>query len=144
MIYTNVKKLVEHAQLPRYAEDGSIGADLFSAVFKVIPAKSRVVVGTGLALSAKCMPGACGYLRIAPRSGLAAKGIDVGAGVIDLSYRGEIKVILINHNDHDYTISVADRIAQLIFETADIMRFIEVPELDETERGAGGFGSTGN
>jgi dUTP pyrophosphatase len=82
--------------------------------------------------------------RIAPRSGLAAKNfIDTGAGVIDADYRGPVKVLLFNHSDTDFAVAEGDRVAQLVLEriyTPDVM---EVQELEESVRGAGGFGSTG-
>ena len=86
------------------------------------------------------------YGRVAPRSGLAVKhGISTGAGVIDADYRGEVKVVLFNHSEKDFEIKEGDRIAQLVLEqivNADIKE-ISLEELDNTERGEGGFGSTG-
>lgn len=82
--------------------------------------------------------------RIAPRSGLASKNfIDTGAGVIDADYRGQVKVLLFNHADTDYAIKEGDRIAQLILERIVTPDVVEVQELEESVRGAGGFGSTG-
>ena len=84
------------------------------------------------------------YGRMAPRSGLAAKhGIHVGAGVLDSDYRGEIKAVLFNLGDKDFEIKEGDRIAQVIVEKYTITELVEVEDLDDTERGAGGFGSTG-
>ncbi|XP_046689241.1 deoxyuridine 5'-triphosphate nucleotidohydrolase, mitochondrial-like [Homalodisca vitripennis] len=89
------------------------------------------------------LPEGC-YGRIAPRSGLTWKnGIDVGAGVIDEDYRGDVRVILFNHSDEPFTIEAGDRIAQLICEKIYYPELEEVQELDETNRGSGGFGSTG-
>jgi deoxyuridine 5'-triphosphate nucleotidohydrolase len=80
----------------------------------------------------------------APRSGLAAKfGIDVGAGVIDADYRGNIGVVLFNFSDSDFTIKKGDRIAQLICEKIEMADLIEEEKLDETVRGSNGFGSSG-
>lgn len=82
--------------------------------------------------------------RIAPRSGLASKhSISTGAGVIDADYRGPVKVLLFNHGEVDYEIKEGDRIAQLVLERIYTPEVQEVEELDETVRGAGGFGSTG-
>ena len=82
--------------------------------------------------------------RIAPRSGLAAKHfIDTGAGVIDADYRGPVKVLLFNHADADYAVQEGDRVAQLIIERIYTPEVVEVQELEESVRGAGGFGSTG-
>lgn len=84
------------------------------------------------------------YARVAPRSGLAWKNsIDVGAGVIDYDYRGNVGVILFNHSDIDFEVKRGDRIAQLILERISMADVQEVEELNETVRGTGGFGSTG-
>ena len=84
------------------------------------------------------------YAKIAPRSGLALKKfIDVGAGVVDSDYRGEVGVVLFNHGDQDFVVKMGDRIAQLILEKIDTPPVEEVQALDNTVRGAGGFGSTG-
>jgi dUTP pyrophosphatase len=82
--------------------------------------------------------------RIAPRSGLASKNfIDTGAGVIDADYRGPVKVLLFNHSDTDFAVSEGDRVAQLVLERIYTPDVLEVQELEESVRGAGGFGSTG-
>lgn len=82
--------------------------------------------------------------RIAPRSGLAVKhGISTGAGVIDADYRGQVKILLFNHGDKDFEVKEGDRIAQLILERIYTPEVVEVEELEESVRGAGGFGSTG-
>ena len=84
------------------------------------------------------------YGRIAPRSGLAAKNfIDTGAGVIDADYRGEVKVLLFNHSEVDFEVKVGDRVAQLVLERIYTPEVVVVEELEESVRGAGGFGSTG-
>ena len=82
--------------------------------------------------------------RIAPRSGLASKHmIDTGAGVIDADYRGQVKVLLFNHGEKDFEVKEGDRIAQLVLERIYTPEVKEVEELEESVRGAGGFGSTG-
>jgi len=82
--------------------------------------------------------------RIAPRSGLASKhSIATGAGVIDADYRGQVKVLLFNHSDADFDVKEGERIAQLVLERIYTPEIVEVQELEETVRGAGGFGSTG-
>jgi dUTP pyrophosphatase len=97
-------------------------------------------VGTGIAVG---LPDGV-YARVAPRSGLAAKHcIDVGAGVIDPDYTGEIKVIMFNHGDVDYTIKQGDKIAQMILERCETPPIEEVIEIEDTVRGACGFGSSG-
>ncbi len=84
------------------------------------------------------------YARVAPRSGLAAKNfIDVGAGVIDFDYRGNVGVVLFNHGPNDFIVHIGDRIAQLILERISMASLEEVTELPASERGTGGFGSTG-
>ena len=98
------------------------------------------IVDTGVSVS---MPNGT-YGRIAPRSGLAARhSISVGAGVVDADYRSTLKVILFNHSDADFRFSKGDRIAQLILEKIATPLVVVVDELDATERGEGGFGSTG-
>src|SRR5437588_3761461 len=105
-----------------------------------IPPNERMAVSTGIAIATP--PGT--YARIAPRSGLAAKySIDIGAGVIDQDYRGEIKVILINHSKYPYQVRPGDRIAQLILEKILLAKAERTEVLDKTTRGNKGFGSTG-
>jgi dUTP pyrophosphatase len=138
-----VAKVHADAQVPRRATPGSAGMDLVSCVNTVVPGGSQwVAVETGIVLQ---FPSNV-YARIAPRSGLAFKhGIQVGAGVVDSDYTGTLKVILFNHGTEPFPVRVGDRIAQVIFEK------IETPTLEEctfddltvTERGTGGFGSTG-
>lgn len=117
------------------------GMDLLASEDKVIPPLSRAVVSTGISM--EIPPGY--YGRIAPRSGLALRyGIDVLAGVVDSSYRGEIRVILFNTDKEEiFSVRQGDKIAQMIIEKHYNFEFVEVEELSSTERGAGGFGSTG-
>lgn len=111
-----------------------------SAYDCVIPARGKSIVKTDIQIE---LPEGC-YGRIAPRSGLAAKNsIDVGAGVIDEDYRGNVGVVLFNHSDVAFSVVKGDRIAQLICERIFYPTLEEVKSLSETERGAGGFGSTG-
>lgn len=142
-----IKRLTATAILPQRADAGSIGFDLCADLggpaalpLVVIGGGAPVLVSTGIALA---LPQGA-YGRIAPRSGLAAKhGIDVLAGVIDPSYRGGLGVVLVKHGGGRFEIGHGDRIAQLIVEAAMTPQVVEVGELDETARGAGGFGSTG-
>jgi dUTP pyrophosphatase len=98
------------------------------------------VVSTGIAV--KVPEGT--YGRIAPRSGLAVKhGLHIGAGVIDTDYTGEVKVVIFNHNSKKYIIKPGFRIAQLILEQCVTPEVVEVDDLDATDRGSNGFGSTG-
>ncbi len=113
---------------------------LFSAVDAVVLAGDKAMVPTDLSIA--CPPGT--YARIAPRSGLAAKHfIDVGAGVVDEDYRGNVTVILFNFGKTDFEIKKGDRIAQLVLEKISMAQVEETDDLDETVRGDGGFGSTG-
>lgn len=107
----------------------------------MIPARGKGLCPTDLAIA---LPAGV-YGRVAPRSGLAWKNsIDVGAGVIDEDYRGNVGVILFNHSDSDFTVKVGDRVAQLILEKIAIADVEETEgELPTTVRGEGGFGSTG-
>lgn len=126
--------------LPAYSHPGDAGADLKSAVAEVIPARGKKLIATGIRLK---LPQ--GYVGLVwPRSGLAMKhSLDCGAGVIDSQYRGEVKVLLFNHSDEDYQVKPGDRIAQLLVQKVESMNFVEVDDLEETQRGGNGFGSTG-
>ena len=132
----------EGLPLPSYASDGAAGMDVIAAEDVSLTPGARHAVATGLSLA---IPG--GYeIQVRPRSGLALKhGITVPntPGTIDSDYRGELKVILINHGTEAFAIRRGDRIAQLVLAPVVQATFEEVGELDETSRGAGGFGSTG-
>ena len=135
-----VKKLQNNAAIPKRAIEEAAGYDVASSEEVTVPAKGKVVVKTGISVA---VPEGC-YGRIAPRSGLAVKKfIDVGAGVIDADYRGEVGVVLFNHSEEDFKVKPGDRIAQLILEKIDTPQVKEVEELPDTTRGAKGFGSTG-
>jgi dUTP pyrophosphatase len=140
----NFNKLRPDAIIPSKATPGSIGLDLHSVDPYIVLPGQRVVVSTGLRVQ---LPKDV-YGRIAPRSGLAVKhGLDVGAGVIDPDYTGEIRVVLFNHDSHNpFIIRPGYRIAQLILERAvDPIDVQEVDSIDDdTSRGSNGFGSTGN
>lgn len=136
-----VKRIGEHAlPLPSHASYGAAGADLMASVPERIMPGQLAVIPTGFAWAIP--DGYVGMIR--PRSGLAAKhGIDVLAGVVDSDYRGEVKVVLINHGDRPVVFHKGDRIAQMVIQPVIMSEIEEVSELDDTERGAGGFGSTG-
>ena len=129
---------------PFYATDLSAGMDLKAAIQEPIELDSlcRAMVPTGLYIA---LPQ--GYeAQIRPRSGLAAKhGVTVcnSPGTIDADYRGEIKVILVNLSKEKFVINPGERIAQMVIAKYEKIEWEEVEQLDETERGAGGFGSTG-
>jgi dUTP pyrophosphatase len=143
-VAVQVKRLPhgEGLDLPRYATDGAAGMDVLSAEDVTLAPGARHAVATGLAVA---IPP--GYeIQVRPRSGLALKhGISVPntPGTIDSDYRGELKVILINHGGEPFAIHRGDRIAQLVLAPVTLAEWDEVAELDETSRGAGGFGSTG-
>lgn len=135
-----VQKLSKDAVIPTIAEPGSIGYDLCSTVDFTLPSSQMCSVSTGVAIE---LPEGV-YGRVAPRSGLAVRsGIDVLAGVIDPSYRGEVKVVLINHGQRSVFFPSGSRIAQLVLERAEVFPTQEVDFLSTTERGSNGFGSTG-
>ena len=135
-----VQKLNNNAALPKRSTEGAAGYDLCASQDCTIPAGGKGLVQTGISIS---FPAGL-YARIAPRSGLALKKfIDVGAGVVNHDYRGEVGVVLFNHGDEDFQVKMGDRIAQLILEKIDTPLVEEVQGLGETVRGSGGFGSTG-
>ncbi|KAH6660138.1 putative Deoxyuridine 5'-triphosphate nucleotidohydrolase [Truncatella angustata] len=135
-----IKKLSDKARLPTRGSAFAAGYDLYAAKDTVIPKRGKVLVDTDIAIAVP----AGTYGRIAPRSGLASKHfIDTGAGVIDADYRGQVKVLLFNHNEADFEVKEGDRVAQLIIERIYTPEVVEVAELEESVRGAGGFGSTG-
>ena len=137
-----VKKLTYDAIVPTRGSDGAVGYDLYSSEDAVVPCQAgRALVGTGITV---VLPQGV-YGRVAPRSGLAVKHcINVGAGVIDPDYTGEVKVVLFNHGDKDFEIKKGDRIAQLVLERCETPPIEEINIVEDTERGSGGFGSTGN
>ena len=128
--------------LPAYATPGAAGMDVVSAEHVTLAPGARHAVATGFAVAIPT-----GYeIQVRPRSGLALKhGISVPntPGTIDSDYRGELKVIVINHGNEPFAIARGDRIAQLVLAPVTLAWWEEVAELDETKRGAGGFGSTG-
>lgn len=143
-----IKLLHPDAKLPTRADPGAAGYDLYATESAYIVGTrsdavlpdSRAIIPTGISL---VIPEGY-YARIAPRSGLAAKhGIDVLAGVVDSSYRGEIKVILVNLSSEGFSVYAGDRIAQLIIEKCHDADWQVVDTLPESARGAGGFGSSG-
>lgn len=137
-----VKLLDPDARVPKYAKEGDAGCDLFSIKDMVIPVNQTAIVKTGIALEIPA-----GYeCQIRPRSGYAAKfGITVlnTPGTIDSGYRGEIKVILINHGALPFIISKGDKIAQMVVSPIVTASFEIVKELSKSERGKNGIGSTG-
>lgn len=132
----------EGLDLPVYATAGAAGMDVVAAQSLVLEPGVPQAVGTGFALA---IPQ--GYeIQVRPRSGLALKhaiGLPNTPGTIDSDYRGELKIIMINFGSEPFAIQRGDRIAQLVLAPVVLARWEEVADLDETARGAGGFGSTG-
>ena len=140
-------KLTRGANAPEYATSGSAAVDLRAAIDEgetvVIAPGARALIPTGLSISPETRDVVA---VIAGRSGLGVKkGVSLanGVGVIDSDYRGEIGVCLINNGEEPFEVHRGDRIAQMMFLPVATANFIEVADLDETERGAGGFGHTG-
>ena len=130
--------------LPHYETISSAGMDLRANISesRILKPLERSIVGTGLFIE---LPVGC-EAQVRPRSGLAAKkGVTVlnAPGTIDADYRGEIGVILVNLSNEDFVVEDGERIAQLVVAKCEQANFTETEELSETERGAGGFGSTG-
>jgi dUTP pyrophosphatase len=146
MVAIKVKKLVEGAQMPRYAhvgEYGDLAADLYASADARLEATGEAgattAVATGIAMEFPATHGAL----VEDRSGLAVRGVTTLAGVIDPGYRGEIRVVMTNLSAAPVEIKAGERIAQLRIVQRIEASFEEVAELGEAARGAGGFGSTG-
>lgn len=144
--YTNMEyriaRIHPNAVVPARGSAGAAGYDLVACVSKDIAPGEWGAVDTGIVFEFPCDV----YARVAPRSGLAfKKGIQVGAGVVDSDYRDSIKVILFNHGKEVFHVAVGDRIAQVIFEKINLPSLVETSYevLTSTDRGTGGFGSTG-
>ncbi|MHA1863305.1 MAG: dUTP diphosphatase [Candidatus Thorarchaeota archaeon] len=138
-----VKRLTPDAKIPKAAKAGDVAFDLYSVIDYEIKPGERYAVPTGIAVEIPV-----GYEgQVRPRSGLAIKeGITVlnTPGTIDSGYRGEVKTIMINHGNASFQITKGMRISQLAIRPVPEVEFIETNELSDTERGEGGFGSTGS
>jgi dUTP pyrophosphatase len=132
-------RMSESAIVPTRGSDGAAAYDLFANEEIEIPAGCRALVATGVSTEFDDSVGA----KIFPRSGLSVRGIDIGAGVIDSDYRGEIKALLINNGSGSLFVNYGDRIAQIVFFPIITDAIEWCGTVSETERGAGGFGSTG-
>jgi dUTP diphosphatase len=143
MVEVSITRLDAGLPLPTYAQPGDAGADLFTTIDVTLAPGERALVPTGIAIA---LPEGCAAF-VHPRSGLALKhGLSVvnTPGTIDAGYRGEIAVLLVNHDQHEaVSISRGDRIAQLVVQQVEQAEFVEVDTLPDSERGAGGYGSTG-
>jgi dUTP pyrophosphatase len=143
MVEVSITRLDDGLPLPAYAKPGDAGADLRTTIDVTLAPGERALVPTGIAIA---LPE--GYAAfVHPRSGLALKhGLSVvnTPGTIDAGYRGEIAVLLVNHDlQESISISRGDRIAQLVVQRVEHAAFVEVDQLPTSERGAGGYGSTG-
>lgn len=138
-----VKRLTPNATIPTRGSEEAAGYDLYAAHDRTIPARSKALIKTDLAIA---VPYGC-YGRIAPRSGFAwKKHTDIGAGVVDSDYRGNVGIVVFNLSDKSVDVAHGERIAQLILERICFADIVEVgldDELGETKRADGGFGSTG-
>jgi dUTP pyrophosphatase len=139
----HVQRLDPELPLPSYAHPGDAGADLLTTVDVTLAPGERAMVPTGIAIA---LPE--GYVALVhPRSGLAARhGLSIvnTPGTVDAGYRGEIKVMLINHDPRELIeLRRGDRIAQLVVQRVERARFTEVGDLPDSSRGDGGYGSTG-
>jgi dUTP pyrophosphatase len=127
-------------ELPAYASEGAAGADVCSSETVLLSPGERAAVRTGLQLEIPV--GHVGLIW--PRSGLAVgQGIDTLAGVVDCDYRGELRIVLINHGEETLVIQAGDRIAQLLIQKVDRVSFLRTETLAPSDRGEAGFGSSG-
>ncbi len=135
-----IKKLSEKAILPKYANPYDAGMDLYSNKTITLQPQERKLIPTGIAMA---IPS--GYVGLIwDKSGIATNhGLKTMAGVIDAGYRGEIKILIHNLSNQSYTIQAGTKIAQMLIQPVEQKKIIEVGDLDDTERGQGGFGSTG-
>lgn len=142
-IPVKIKKLSRVARIPQYAHATDAGADVFALEKVVLKPHTTQLVRTGIAVAIPA-----GYeIQIRPRSGLSLKTplrVANSVGTVDSSFRGEIKVIIENTGNLTQTIEAGDRIAQMLIAPTPMIKWEEVDELDETDRGTGGFGSTGS
>lgn len=145
MLVMPIRRIHPAAKLPTYGSEFAAGMDLHANLGygerQTLYPRNRYLISTGISVAVP----AGYYMRIAPRSGLANKqGLDVLGGVVDSDYRGEVMVLLLNTGEKEFTISHGDRIAQGIIEKIAHVAIEEVKQLNDTDRGAGGFGSTGD
>jgi len=137
----HIKKLHQDAYIPVYAHDGDAGMDMCALEETIAPVGQRISVPTGISMA---IPD--GHVGLVwEKSGLAFKhGIKTFGGVIDSGYRGEVMIGLINTSNTEYVFRKGDKVAQILIQKVEHPRIVEVLELDNTERGEDGFGSTGN
>jgi dUTP pyrophosphatase len=140
MVDIRFKRLNKSAKVPSYAHEGDAGMDIYSCEEAIIAPKERKIIKTGI--SAAFPEGHVALIW--DRSGNAAKrGIKTMAGVIDSGYRGEWGIVLLNTSDEEFKINIGDRIAQALVQPVIHANITEVEDLEDSSRGEGGFGSTG-
>tara|TARA_B100000902_G_C27311421_1_gene918665 strand:+ start:95 stop:520 length:426 start_codon:yes stop_codon:yes gene_type:complete len=140
MAQIRVKLLSENATAPTRGSDAAAGWDLYASEDIVVSAHGKAIIPTDIAVAIPLG----WYGRIAPRSGMSWKNhTDIGAGVVDSDYRGPVGVVMFNHADTDLQVQKGDRVAQLVVEQILMTPIVVVDDLEDTERGEGGFGSTG-
>ena len=135
-----IKRLHQEATLPKYAKEDDAGMDFYSNETMTLQPGERKLIPTGIAMA---IPK--GYVGLIwDKSGVATKfGLKTMAGVIDAGYRGEIKILVHNLSNQEYVIEKGNKVAQMLIQPVEQKQLLEVNELDETDRGEGGFGSTG-
>lgn len=135
-----IKKLYPEATMPEYAHPGDAAFDVFALKDTIVPQRGRAIISTGIAMEFPA-----GYVALVwDKSGPPAKfGLTTMAGVIDSSYRGEVKIIMYNTEAQDYTFHAGDKVAQILIQSVERATITEVSQLSDTARGTGGFGSTG-
>jgi len=134
-----VKKVQMDARLPQYGHTGDAGLDLFSSIDFVLEKGQVQAIPSGIKVA---IPD--GYVGLIwDKSGVSLKGVHRLAGVIDSGYRGEVKVVMINLSDKPFAIDKGMKIAQMLVQPITLVRVVEAEDLDNTSRGEGGFGSTG-
>lgn len=142
--FKRLRKDLSHIPLPSYATEGSAGLDIYAALEKPVTILRSTIEMIPTNISVEIPEGY--ELQVRSRSGLAAKhgiGILNSPGTVDSDYRGEIKIIIINFGKEDFIIQPAERIAQLVVSKVYKAQFVESEELNNTQRGNGGFGHTG-
>lgn len=136
-----IKRLTPDAIIPNYANPHDAGMDLYTRETVTLQPDERKLISTGIAMAIP--PGYVGLIW--DKSGIAGKyGIKTMAGVIDSGYRGEIKIVLHNLSKHSYTFDKGTKVAQMLIQAVEQKQIMEVEKLDDTTRGEGGFGSTGD
>ncbi len=137
-----IKLMHPSAILPMKAKEDDACYDAYACLDEplVVPAMGKATIPLGIAIQ---LPHKYYQIKVLGRSGLTSKGFDVKTGTVDYGYRGEVKAMVYNFTDEDYTVHHGDRIAQLDVQRVYDLNIVEVTELDESDRGSNGFGSTG-